>query len=84
MIEIDPGRLIDILTEQRRREETLTCPYCGYDFDFSDDFPEDLVTYWGSDGTEKEVWCPNCDKDFMATEAVRRTFESRPKTDDDP
>ena len=84
MHELDVEGFINRLTEQRRREETLTCPYCGFEFDFSDDFPSELVTYWDGDGTEEEVACPSCDKDFMATETVRRTYESRPKTDDDP
>ena len=74
--------MIDMEMERRRREETLICPHCGHEFDFSDDFPQELVTYWGED-EEQEVACPGCDKDFLAKEQVRRTYESRPKTEDD-
>lgn len=83
MIEIDIGAQIDRLIEQRRREETLTCPHCGHEMECDADFPPELVTFWGGDGTEHEVWCPSCDTEFMAKEEVRRTFESRPKTTDE-
>ena len=73
---------IDAMMERMRQEETLTCPYCGYEFERDADFPEDLITYHGEEG-EVEVACPSCDEDFMAKEIVRRTYESR-RMEDDP
>lgn len=74
---------IDAVMERMQEEETLTCPYCGHNFDPSDDFPQDMITYWGSEDGPVEVACPNCDKDFKAEETVRRTYESRRMNDDE-
>lgn len=75
--------MLDMEMERLRKEEVLICPHCGHESEVDIDFPPELVTHWGSDGTWHEVWCPNCDKEFMAKEEVRRTFESRHKTEDD-
>lgn len=67
---------IEAAMEQMRREQTLTCPYCGYEIDPSD-IPDDLVTYWGGDGHHKEeCLCPECEAEFTASETVLRTYES--------
>lgn len=71
---------IDAMMERMKREESLICPYCGHTEDFTD-VPDSLITYWGSEGGEIEVACSSCDKDYMVTETVRRTYESRRKED---
>lgn len=53
-----------------RRE--LRCPECNYLFDPTD-WGESLITYHGEEGPQ-EVWCLNCDTEFMVKEVVIREF----------
>ena len=60
--------------ELMERAGTIWCPYCGVEYDFNED--HQVVSYWGEDG-EVECECQSCEGDFMCTETVVRTFDTR-------
>jgi hypothetical protein len=61
-------------------EEQLWCPRCGHRVDIMNASEhraemDEIITLHG-DGGIVEVYCEHCEEDFLATEEVRRTFQS--------
>ena len=69
---IDFKALMERRLEALRREEIVTCPDCGYEFDCED--MAGLVTLWGDNGPQAEE-CPECEAQLVVTETVTRTYE---------
>lgn len=57
------------------REEEIRCPFCDEVYDDTDGYR--CVSYHGEDDPV-EVECLNCEKPFLVTENVRRTYETMP------
>ena len=76
-VSIETKEWLDQRLKERRREETIWCPYCNLEF-VDDDY--NCVTVWGEPDTNTEcheITCYHCEKDFLVEEIVRRTYESR-------
>lgn len=71
---------LDRRIAELRREEEIRCPHCGAVYDDTEDYR--CVSYHGEDGPV-EVECLNegCERPFLVTETVRRTYETAPKGD---
>ena len=59
--------------EQYELEHNIFCPHCGKK-QSKETMYENCVTYWG-EGDDVTISCDYCDKDFIVTEKVDRTFE---------
>lgn len=68
---------IDRRIAEITREQEIRCPFCDEVYDDTDDYR--CVSYHG-DGDPFEVECLNeaCEKPFLVTENVRRTYETMP------
>lgn len=68
---------IDRRTAEIRREQEIRCPFCGEVYDDTDDCR--CVSYHGEDDPV-EVKCLNeaCEKPFLVTENVHRTYATMP------
>jgi len=74
--------LIDDQLEKIKEAETVRCPYCNEIFwrdGYRDtwEVSEQVISVWGEE--EHDVYCDNCDKEFIVKELVSRTFKSRKK-----
>jgi len=68
---------LDEIMARMKREQEIHCPFCDRIYDDSDGYR--CISYHGEDGPV-EVECLNeaCEKPFMVTETVIRTYETGP------
>ena len=56
-------------------DTSITCPHCGHVEDGGEsENAQHVVSYWGED--LHDFCCPDCGKDFIVREVVRRLFDT--------
>ena len=62
---------------QIERSGKIFCPHC--DCQFEDNDPPRCISYWGScESGPVTVECEHCGQEFLVTERVSRTYETKP------